>query len=147
MAELQRGNDARLAAMDRRPMKPLDDELTAKDLFAVFEHLLQSARLRLAQEAKPVVFELAPSGETWLFDPRASGALFAKSDALAASGVLHLRCHPELLARLVAEDDFELDPDDELSVRGNIEDLLPMANALAESSSVLGVRISNHGRR
>lgn len=112
---------------------------TTEDVFALLEHLLSGARLRLRTEAHPIVFELVPGHELWLFDPRSAGALFARTEAPAA-GALRITCGAELLARLVTDESFVLGDDDTATFDGKIEDLLVLAEVLDESKNVLGIR-------
>lgn len=112
---------------------------TTEDVFALLEHVLSSARLRLRSEGKPIVFEIVPGGDLWQFDPRADGPLFARTKA-PTEGALRIRCGAALLARLVTDDEFVLGEDDSASFDGNVEDLLILADVLEASKNVLGIR-------
>lgn len=113
---------------------------TSADVFALLEHVLASARLRLRREAKPIAFELIPSGEAWMFDPLSDGALFARREPPPDVEMLRLRCTPELLARLVTDPAFELRDEDDASYEGRIEDLLLLVSAFAEAGNAIGIR-------
>jgi hypothetical protein len=101
--------------------------------------VLGTSKIRHAKGARAVFFEL-PDGDRWLFDPRSPSALFSRTTREPDDDALVVRCDKGLLARLVTDDAFELKDDDIASFTGNIDDLLPMAAAVAEQSSVLGIR-------
>jgi hypothetical protein len=110
------------------------------DVFALLNHVLSNARLRLRQDAKPIGFVLAPGGETWLFDPKSDGALFSRRALPADPAMLRVSCSPALLARLVTDSDFELRDDDDAVFEGDINDLLTLVSAFDESGSAIGLR-------
>lgn len=112
---------------------------TTEDVFALLEHLLSGARLRLRAEGRPIVFEIVPGHDLWLFDPRSEGPLFARAQS-PREGALRITCGAELLSRLVTDESFALSEDDTASFDGRIEDLLVLADVLDESKNVLGIR-------
>ncbi|HEY4220344.1 MAG TPA: hypothetical protein VGO62_03360 [Myxococcota bacterium] len=116
----------------------MTDTPTSADLFALFDHLLDGARLKLLKTAKPVLFDLG-RGERWLFTPSSTGPQFARTQD--AANVLTVRAPLPVLARLVTSARFVLGDDDDGSYDGDIDDLLPIASALDEQKSVLGVRM------
>ncbi|MCC7386257.1 MAG: hypothetical protein IT384_30720 [Deltaproteobacteria bacterium] len=84
-----------------------------------------------------------PAGERWLFDPHAPGPLFAQLDPAAPlPTALRLSCAPDVLTRLVTERSFFLREEDTASFDGDVDDLLPIAEALEEGSGALRIRPS-----
>lgn len=127
--------------MSMRTPPPADSGPSAEDVFALMEHLLGGSKIRVDAKARPIYFELLPSGQVWRFDPRAPGALFGPGElGDARPGELVLHCEPELLVRLVKSRGFELRDEDTAWFDGPIDDLLPLASALEAGSSALGVR-------
>lgn len=110
------------------------------EVFALLDHVLSSARLRIRKEAKPIAFDMLPEHETWMFDPRSDGALFSRKAAPEGAALLRVSCRPELLARMVTDPSFELREDDDASFEGNIEDLLLMVTALEDAGNAIGIR-------
>jgi hypothetical protein len=119
------------------------DSATNDDLFALFEVILAGSKIRHMKEARRVEFVLpdgAPQGgaDAWLFDPQRNGPLFARGHD---DSTLRIECARQLLVRLVLDPAFKLGEDDEVEVRGNIDDLLPLAHSVVEQSSALGIRL------
>lgn len=112
---------------------------TTEDVFSLLEYVLANARLRLRTEGKPIVFDIVPGGDVWLFDPRADGPMFRRMKDPAPEA-LRIRCGADLLARLVTDESFALGDDDTASFDGNLDDLLILADVLEESKNVLGIR-------
>lgn len=125
---------------------------TSRDVFQLFEYLLASSHIRVDDQARPVVFDIVANGEdriieSWAFDPTSRGSLFAK---IAIGGgdpsVLHLRCALDVLVRLVTDPRFSLGEDDTASFDGRLEDLLPIADALEQGTTVLNIA-SRRGKK
>lgn len=130
-------------------MAPPTESPTTEDVFALLNHVLSGARLRLRQEARPIAFQVASSGDsgdTWLFDPKADGALFARTPVADDAPLLRVRCQPALLARLVTDPDFELRDDDDAVFEGDLNDLLRLVTAFEESKNAIGIRAAKDPR-
>jgi hypothetical protein len=127
----------------------VDPAPTAADVFALLELLLSDTAIRADRRAQPVVFELGAAG-SWRFDPRGRGQLFSpepvKRRALgrveADDGVLRVHTTEAVMVKLVRAEAFSLDDDDEAWFEGDVQHLLPLADALDQAKSVLGVRVA-----
>jgi hypothetical protein len=100
------------------------------EVFEQLEALLAASDIRDRRGAKPVLFDIAGHGR-WLFDPLRAGRLIERVEAPSPGPQpLRLCCGPKVLARLVASPSFELQEDDEVWFEGEVDDLLPLAEAL-----------------
>jgi hypothetical protein len=116
-------------------------KVTTADVFALLEYLLSGSNIRLNPRARPILFVLLPTGETWRFDPKSTGALLQPvHKPVLDPEVLTVRCEPQLLVRLATASDFSLGDEDAAFFEGNIDDLLPLADALEQGGSVNAIR-------
>jgi hypothetical protein len=106
------------------------------EVFEQLETLLAASDIRGRPGAKPVLFDIAGHGR-WLFDPLRPGRLIEPVEAPSpGTHPLRLCCGPEVLARLVGSASFELQEDDEVWFEGEVDDLLPLAEALVAEPAV-----------
>ena len=107
-----------------------------EDIFRLLEHLLARSRVRLDRRARAIDFEV--EGARFRFDPRAKDELFKRDGG--GDVALRLKIDRALLLRLVTAEDFELDDREDVEFDGDIEALLPLAQALEAGASSLNVR-------
>ena len=114
------------------------------DAFALLEYLLEAAGIRCDPTARPFLFELAPDGDMWIFDPHSPRTLFHRVEGVVPSGsISKMTCSPPVLVRLLTSANFALEDDEHHAIDGSVDDLLPLARALEGVTTMLGLR----GRR
>jgi hypothetical protein len=108
----------------------------ATTTFELLSHLGSQPGMRVAKDARPIVFEMLPSREVrWRFNPANPSQLFSPGDI--ADAPLRIRCEPTLLLRLVAERNFTLKPQDAFEHEGDLNLLTHLAATLRRPASSL----------
>ena len=98
-------------------------------VFRVLSYLVSQPGIRIPHEARPIVFELLPEKtECWSFHPQRPQGLVLPVNVVDAP--LRVRCELMLLWRLLADDDFQLQPEDPFEFEGDLRLLLHLATAL-----------------